>query len=371
MKSLDTFLEFFHDGRESEYNKILTAFGSTRNFLKLLLKYKVELYNVDIAYIPASEFKEDNGLFKFIADNGFLDDVEYDNLDDTLKNYYLIYLIDKNDNDGLKFICDYVFSDVQIRDTGYWLRLSDREELAEFFDNGGRDYSASNLAKTVFAEDGTIYEYYWDSTDDVYRDVIEELNEKNTQSLAEYILENVGNRDLSTEDFGSDFFQELADTDGRDGLFQITSDNVISLIKDEEAMNELLDTDLDELKSNLNSLHNNAYNGAYGDMLWNKVMEGLDEYFSSPIDEVAVKIGEKTRYTPYIKIRDFYSNVMTFLNEYRGYSDTLDYYGGYTEMMSQLFNDGTYEQIDFRVYDYPDSSEVNLQINDLFGDYLY
>ena len=83
------------------------------------------------------------------------------------------------------------------------------------------------------------------------------------------------------------------------------------------------------------------------------------------------KIGEKTRYTPYIKIRDFYSNVMTFLNEYGGYSDTLDYYGGYTEMMSQLFNDGTYEQIDFRVYDYPDSSEVNLQINDLFGDYLY
>ena len=370
MSKLEKFLEWFHDGREDEYNRILKVFGTTRNFLKTVLKNN-EQGQVDITYIPSSEFQNDSELFNFIVDNGFLDDVDYNNLEDVLKNYYLISLIEKDTSNGLKFICDNIFSDVQIRDDGYWLRLRDREELVGFFDSGGRDYSVSDIAKRVFAEDGTLYEYYWDTTDDVYRDVIEELNEQNTQHLAEHILENIGNKDLSTEDFGSDFFQELADDDGRGGLFQITSDNVISLINDEEAMNELLDTDLDELKSNLDNLHNNAYNGAYGDMLWNKVMEGLDEYFSSPIDEVAVKIGEKTRYTPYIKIRDFYSNVMTFLNEYGGYSDTLDYYGGYTEMMSQLFNDGTYEQINFRVYDYPDFSEVNLQINDLFGDYLY
>lgn len=370
MSKLEKFLEWFHDGREDEYNRILKVFGTTRNFLKTVLKYN-EQDQVDVTYIPSDEFQNDSELFNFIVDNGFLDDVDYNNLEEVLKNYYLISLIEKNTSNGLNFICHNLLTDVQIRDDGYWLRLSGREELAEFFDSGGRDYSASDIAQKVFAEDGTIYEYYWDSTDDVYRDVIEELNEQNTQSLAEYILENIGNKDLSTEDFGSDFFQELADTDGRDGLFQITSDNVISLIKDEEAMNELLDTDLDELKGNLDNLHTNAYNGAYGDMLWNLVMEGLDEYFSSPIDEVATQIGEKRRYTQYIKIRDFYSNVMTFLNEYRGYSDTLDYYGGYTQMMKQLFNDGTYEQIDFRVYDYPDSSEVDRQINDLFGDYLY
>lgn len=371
MGALDKFLEWFHDGREDEYEKILKVFGTTRRFLQTALKYKVDLYNIDIAYIPTSEFEKDDGLFEFLADNGFLDDVEYDNLDDTLKNYYLIYLIDKNPNDGLKFICDYVFSDVQIRDTGYWLRLSDREELAEFFDSGGRDYSPSDIAKKVFAEDGTIYEYYWDTTSDVYSDVIEELNEKNIRTLAEYILENIGNRDLSTDDFGSDFFIELEETDGRGGLFQITSDNVFQLIKDEEAMNELLDTDLDELKSNLYNLHSNAYNGTYGDMIWNQVMNGLDEYFSSPIDEVRTQVGERTRYTFYIKIRDFYSNVMTFLNEYKGYSDTLDYYGGYTEMMKQLFHDGTYDAIDITVYDYPDHREVDKQINDLFGDYIY
>ncbi|MFN9956565.1 MAG: hypothetical protein ACK55I_25985, partial [bacterium] len=131
---------------------------------------------------------------------------------------------------------------------------------------------------------------------------------------------------------------EVADTNG---TFQITNDNVFQLIKDEEAMNELLDTDLDELKSNLYNLHSNAYNGAYGDMIWTEVMNGLDEYFSSPIDEVRTQVGERTRYTFYIKIRDFYSNVMTFLNEYKGYSGTLDYYGGYTQMIKQLFYDGT------------------------------
>lgn len=368
MGALDKFLEWFHDGREDEYEKILKVFGTTRRFLQTALKYKVDLYNIDIAYIPRSEFEKDDGLFEFLAENGFLDDVEYDNLDDTIKNYYLIYLIGKNPNDGLKFICDYVFSDVQIRDDGYWLSLRDREELAEFFNDGGRDYSPSDIAKKVFAEDGTIYEYYWDTTSDVYSDVIEELNEKNIRVLAEYILENIGNRDLSTDDFGSDFFIEVADTNG---TFQITSDNVFQLIKDEEAMNELLDTDLDELKSNLYNIHSNAYNGAYGDMIWTEVMNGLDEYFSSPIDEVRTQVGERTRYTFYIKIRDFYSNVMTFLNEYKGYSDTLDYYGGYTQMMKQLFHDGTYDAIDIRIYDYPDSSEVDNQINDLFSDYIY
>jgi len=147
----------------------------------------------------------------------------------------------------------------------------------------------------------------------------------------------------------------------------------MSLIEDKEAMEELMNGDLSDLKSELYSIHSNAYNGAYENMIYKEVMEGLKEYFSSPIEEVTKQVGEKTKYTPYIKIRDFYSNVMNFINSNLGggYSDsTLEYYGSYTSMMSQLFNDGTYDAIDFRVDDYPDYREVDEAINDYFGDYI-
>ena len=108
-------------------------------------------------------------------------------------------------------------------------------------------------------------------------------------------------------------------------------------------------------------------------MIYSQVMYGLEEYFSSPIDEVAKQVGEKTRYTPYIKIRDFYSNVLAFIdnNLGMGYTDSiLEYFGSYTGMMNQLFQEEVYEPIDFRVDDYPDYREVDKAINDYFDDYI-
>jgi hypothetical protein len=61
---------------------------------------------------------------------------------------------------------------------------------------------------------------------------------------------------------------------------------------------------------------------------------------------------------------------MNFLNEYKGYTDTLEYYGNYTEMMKQLFNDGTYEHIDFRIPEYADWSLIDKYINEFFPDYI-
>ena len=373
MNKLDQFLEWFHDGREEEYEKILKVFGSTRRFLQTALRNKVELYNIDIAYIPSIEFEKDKELFDFLAENGFLDDVEYNNLDDTIKNYYLQWFLNKDATEALNFICSDLLTDVEPRGDDYWLHLRDREELADYFRSSSRrsDYDLQQIAKQVLVDGGLDYGWYDDTTDDVYRDVIEVLNEQNLHHLANYILENIGNKDLSTDDFGSEFFIEMADTDG---LFQITSDNVMFLIENERAMDELLDTDLSDLKSELYSVHNTAYNRSYEDMIYNQVMYGLDEYFSSPIDEVAKQVGEKTRYTYYIKIRDFYSNVLAFIENNLGggwNESVLEYFGSYTGMMNQLFSEEVYEPIDFRVDDYPDYRKVDSQINELFGDYIY
>lgn len=374
MGRLDQFLEWFHDGREDEYDKILKYFNTTRNFLKNVVKFG-EKDNIDITYIPDKEWKNDNELFDFIAENGFLEGIGYDDLEDTVKNYYLLWMMNKDTNSALKYICDNILTDVVIRDDGFWLRLRDREELADFFSSSSRrsDYDLQHIAKQILGDGGLDYGWYSDTTDDVYRDVIKVLNEKNIQILTNYILENIGNKDLNVSDYNSDFFEELAQIQARDGIFQITQDDVMSLIDDEEAMNELMGGDLSDLKSELYSIHNNAYNHSYEDMIYTQVMDGLEEYFSSPIDEVAKQVGEKTRYTPYIKIRDFYSNVLAFIenNLGMGFSDSiLEYFGSYTGMMNQLFDDGIYEPIDFSVDDYPDHRKVDLAINDYFGDYI-
>lgn len=374
MGKLDKFLEWFHDGRESEYDKILKVFQTTRRFLQAVIKYD-EIDNVDITYIPASEFKKDSELFDYLSENGFLEDVDYHNLEDHLKNYYLLWMMNKDTDSTLKFICSDILTDVEPRNDGYWLRLRDREELADFFRSSSRrsDYDLQHIAKQILGDGSLDYGWYSDTTDDVYRDVIEVLNEQNLHHLANYILESIGNKDLNIEDYKSDFFQELADVEARDGSFQITQDNVMSLIKDEKAMKELMGYDLYDLKGELYSIHNNAYNGSYENMIYTQVMDGLEEYFSSPIDEVAKQVGEKTRYTPYIKIRDFYSNVLAFIenNLGMGYSDSiLEYFGSYTGMMGQLFQEEVYEPIDFRVDDYPDYRIVYKAINDYFGDYI-
>jgi hypothetical protein len=372
MGKLDQFLEWVHDGRESEYDKMLKVFRTTRNFLKYVIKYGEE-DNFDMSYIPESEFKKDSELFDYLSENGFLEDVGYYDLEDHLKNYYLKWLLNTNETEALRLICE-LLTDVEPRGDGYWLRLRDRDELAEFFRSSSRrsDYDLQEIAKQVLT-DGLEYNWYSNTTDDVYRDVIEELNEKNIQILANYILESIGNKDLNIEDYKSDFFQELAEVEARDGIFQITQDNVKALIDDEGAMKELMKKDLFDLKGDLYSIHNQAYNVSYEDMIYDQVMDGLEEYFSSPIDDVATKVGEKTRYISYIKIRDFYSNVLAFIDDNLGGSwneSVLEYWGSYTGMMGHLFSEDVYEPIDFRVDDYPDYRKVDKQINELFGEYI-
>jgi hypothetical protein len=147
----------------------------------------------------------------------------------------------------------------------------------------------------------------------------------------------------------------------------------MSLIDDREAMNELLDGDLDELKSELRSIHNNAYNSAYENECYSLVFNGLDEYFSSKIIEETKQVGEKTRYIPYIKIRFFKNDVMAFVNENKGggYNDSnLEYWGSYTGMMDSLFDTGIYEEIDFRIPEYADWDLIKKNINEFFGDYI-
>ena len=145
------------------------------------------------------------------------------------------------------------------------------------------------------------------------------------------------------------------------------------MIKNEEAMKQLLDDDLNELKSELFSIHSNAYNGAYQSEIYGLIWSELDIHFVGRVIDEQTKIGETTKWLQYVKIRNLQGNVEKFLSNRLGSEyneDKLDYEGSYTTMMKRLMDDGEYDWLDFRIPDYPDYGLVTKDINDIFGDYI-
>ena len=321
-----------------------------------------------------SYFNDDFSLFlDYLEKNGLEGELDYENVDDDWQNVILLRKLEKYPQETLKYICDNIITDVYPMDGGYYLYLRDRTELAVLFNNSGRDTTPRNVAENVLGED--YWDPYWDTTDDVYRDVIDELDKQNLQHLANYILKNIGNQELSLDDYDADLFNEFSEEQGTEGFFKIDSENVMKLIGNEEAMKELFQKDLDDLKSELYSIHNNAYNGAYTDEIYNSVWNELSEYFepkSWKYNEVERYDGKKTQHE-YIKINDFYSDIYTFLseNEDKQWSDqSLEYWGSYTGFVSNMMDNGERDWLSFRIPDYPDWTLIKKNINDIFVDYI-
>ena len=321
-----------------------------------------------------SYFNDDFQLFlDYLEKNGLEGELDYENVDDEWQNIVLLYKLEKHPEETLNYICDNIITDVYPMEGGYYLYLREREELANLFSNSGRDFSSRDAAEKVLSED--FWDPYWDTTDDVYRDVIEELNEENKNHLANYIVKIMGDQDLPLKDYKDELFHQFSEEQETEGFFKIDSENVMRLIKDEDAMKELFKKDLEELKNELYSVHNNAYNGAYTDEIYDGVWNELSEYF----EPKSWKYEEKDRYDgkkiqhEYIKINDFYSDIYTFLseNQDKQWSDqSLEYWGSYTGFVSNMMDNGERSWLDFRIPDYPDWTLIKKNINDNLGSYI-
>jgi hypothetical protein len=364
----------FNDGNfESE---IKPYFNDIMTFFKFINKYGL-LYELDINNIPYNDIS--NEVFDYLEDNGILSNFDYDSIPEAFKNNYLIHGLEHNYEDTIKYITSDLLTDVQIRPDGFYLYLgNDRDELASFFcGSSRRDVSAEDVAKQVFSEDGLGNDWYFD-VDTKPSDVIDDLDEQNTIHLKDVIFKEIGNVELSLEDYDSDFFESLSEEQGTEGYFKIGPEDLNELIKDSDAINELCKKDLSELGQELQNIYWNAYNSAYENEVYELVYDGLDEYFEGKIDEVPKEIaksdGKKvTKYLNYIKIRDFVGNISLFLENNKGqsYSDSfLEYFGSYSSLMKQLIYDQDYECIDFRTPDYPDWSTTQKYINEMFNDYI-
>jgi len=364
MNDIEELIEEFNNNNWVGISKIFN--NRIEVFLSFILRTGL-INELDLSNIPYNNVPS----FDFLVKTKILDKFDYKSIPELLENDFLLYKIQQDPEVWLEWLTKNILRDVERRSDGYYLFLRNSTELAELFDNRGRDTTAKDVAEHVLGED--YYEDFYDSTHNVYEDVIEELNVENVIKLRHHIFREIGNVEFSLEKYDSEFFEGLSEEQGTEGYFIIKEENLDELIKNDEAMKQLLDDDLSELKSELHNIHNDAYNGAYQSEIYGLIWSELDIHFVGRVIDEQTKIGETTKWVQYVKIRDFQGNVEKFLSNRLGseYSeDKLDYEGSYTTMMKQLMDDGEYDWLDFRIPDYPDYGLVTKDINDIFGDYI-
>jgi hypothetical protein len=310
-------------------------------------------------------FGDYNTFFTFLNKRGLLSQIDIENTE--VQNSLLIWLYGKDRKRFYEFVIDKL-SDVDIDENGtIYLDLDDRSELSNFFCESSRGLS-KGYVEDILSGENDLY-LYDDTTDSVYRDVIEGLNPKNMKHLREYIVENLKGQKIET---GTIELEDIAREQGHPGYVTINdSITAQTIIDDKESMNHLLDTYLEDLKSELESIHRNAYNQAYESETYENIFSELQEYINGN-GEFYSKPHRFKKDTMTQRFRvpvasNFDEIILDYLisNKNRGSRGLLEYWGDYIPIVQD-------EQDCLNVHppEYADYRQVEDNINEIFTDYI-
>jgi hypothetical protein len=319
----------------------------------------IELFN-DTELDVEKYFNDSETFFKIIEKRGRIDDLDLEN--NYMENDYLLYLSETNTEKFREEVAKQI-SDVRFDGEVPVLELNDASDLAKLFCSGRNDISQDTIGEILLGE--ADWDRYWDTTDDVYSDVIEELNEENLKHLYSYIVNSLNGVQVDPE---TELLGEIA-TQQNTNYATITIVNVEYVVRDPETMGYLLDNDLSELDSELNSIHSNAYNSAYETAVYKEVWGKLDDMFDVEKRKYIYKPHPYKKETQIevleIPIRNFYEPIRDYLYNNKGTSQTLEYFGNFIDILEE-----NGECLSVWAPDYPDSSEIDKNINEIFGDYI-
>lgn len=332
-----SWLRLIDDFNDNEHEFIISNFGDVQTFFEVL---------------------KNKDLFHLI-------DPEADG-SEHWQNDYLLHVYNYDKQSFYVYVSNFL-SDVEFKDGKVFFVSNNRDELAEVFCDNSKYNSSRDIAEKVLDEDGDFFEPFDNTTDDIYRDVIGELTDKNIQKLGELIVFELKDEQISTE---TELLENISQEQNHPEFAIIDQTNISRVIDDEETMNYLLDNHLGEMKSNLYSVHHNAYNSSYNDDLWDEVWNELQTYFvgqGSYISKKNPKYPERIIENFEIEIRHFDENIISYLedNSKYGNSGTLYYQGSYINVLKEGF-----DCLKLSPSDYPDYRKVDKYINEYFNDYL-
>ena len=263
-------------------------------------------------------------------------------------------------------------------ENGMFYFVGDPSDFSELFDESRNSLQVKTISKILSGE-GSDFEFFDNTTDNVYSDVVEELNTVNLQSLYEAVLHL--SKDVKIEP-STELLELIAEEQNHPDFVVIDKNNVERIVEDKETFDSILDDELSDLKSNLRSLHHWAYNSAYEEEVYDEVWDELDKFFvtdqkkwvSVPFYTGPAGSQRITRTEERMKLP--VRNLPEIINDFLGmniestYPESVLYYGNYMSILKEVLDvSGDY----LTVYppDYPDSSKVDRNINEMFNDYLY
>jgi len=183
--------------------------------------------------------------FSILKRRGLMGEIDPKNASDgeEWQNEYLLWLYDNDRENYYKWIPS-LLDDVIFENGQAYLEVSDRGDLAKLFCDGHRYDLSRDTIENILSGDSDVWEHYYETTDNVYRDVIEELTPENDKRLGKYIVDTLNGQQISAE---TDELQLIATEQGHPEYAVITMENVKRIIDDEETMKELLDNQLIDL----------------------------------------------------------------------------------------------------------------------------
>lgn len=312
-------------------------------------------------------FNDYQTWFSILKRKGLFDEIDPHNASDheVWQNEYLLWLYD-NDKEKFYDWTQKLLSDIEVEDGKvYW--VGNRSELSALFCSGRNQDISQDTIETLLSGEGEAWEPYWNTTDDVYRDVIEELNPKNIEILRSYIVKNLEGQELSPD---TELMENIASSQGHPDFWEISDENVNDIIEDKESMESLLKNELSDLKSELYSIHSSAYNSAYESDIWDDIWSEINTYFEGKGEWIyrPHPYKKETQVEKFkIPILDFDGFIKDYLwnNKDYGNSGTIEYHGGFLELLREE-NDC----LSVRVPDYPNPRTVDENINSYFTDYI-
>lgn len=161
MNDIEELIEEFNNNNWNGISKIFN--NKIEVFLSFILRTGL-IDELDLSNIPYNNVPS----FNFLVKTKILDNFDYKSIPEILENDFLLYKIQQDPEVWLEWLTKYILRDVERRSDGYYLQLRDRTELAELFDDSGRDVTAKDVAERVLGED--YYEDFYESTYNVYEE---------------------------------------------------------------------------------------------------------------------------------------------------------------------------------------------------------
>jgi hypothetical protein len=308
-------------------------------------------------------FNDYDTFFNILKKRGLMSQVNPDAPDsEEWQNEYLIWLY-SNDKEKFDRYIEKFLGDVEIVNGNPYLILNSRGELSKLFCTFRNELRPETIEAVLDGEHDNYYDY---STDDVYRDVIEELTKENLRRLKEYIIDTLKGQQIPTS---TEVLESIAKSQGNDYV-TVDGTNIDEIVDDKETMEELMGDELIDLRGDLYSIHSNAYDSAYVDDLYDTIWDKLEEFFQGPGEWLSrphtyKKDTEVQKFR--VPIHNFYRNILDYLQDNKAYgnSGTLEYQGDYLSMLHE-----GWECLKAWAPDYPDSRKVDKNINEYFSDYI-